>query len=55
MEPRTLYALALALLTILCVAGAIFYATRDYRHVRRSQRHFDKRRQARLTQQANEG
>jgi flagellar biosynthesis protein FlhB len=57
MEPRIMYALALALLTILCVAGALFYISRDYRYERNEYRRSDKRRKERLRREArkNEG
>ena len=46
MEPRTLYALALALLTVICVVAALLYANRETLAQRRGHRRYEKGRRA---------
>ena len=46
MEPRTLYALALALLTVVCVVAALLYANRETIAQRRGHRRYEEDRRA---------
>ena len=46
MEPRTLYGLALALLTVVCVLAALIYANRETWAQRRGHRRYEKDRRA---------